>query len=148
MNTFAKWAPQRPHSYHPFYRNGFQSIFDDAFFGREFAGHVPAVNIAEDEKSWHIEVSAAGFKKEDFTVKLENDTLAITAEHKTENNDTQKNYRRREFRYGSFARNFRIEKDKVNAEAISAVYENGILNVIVPKKLAEPKSEAKEIKIA
>lgn len=147
MNTFVKFAPQS-FANHPFYRNGFKSLWEDSFFGREFAGHVPAVNIAEDDKAWHIEVSAAGFKKEDFSVKLENDTLTISAEHKAENDSEQKNYRRREFRYGSFSRSFRITKEKVSAEGISAAYENGILNIIVPKKEAAPKNEAKEIKIA
>lgn len=148
MNTFSNFTPKRISSSLPLYRNVFQDIFDDTFFNREFAGYMPAVNIAEDEKAWHIELSAAGFKKEDFTLKIENDTLTIKAEHKEEEKAEQKNYSRREFRYGSFSRSFSLVKDKVNADAISGVYENGILKVTVPKKSAEPKTETKEIKIA
>lgn len=148
MNTFAKCAPQRAYSGHPLFNAAFPSWADE-FFGREFAGHVPAVNITEDEKSWTIEVSAAGYKKEDFGVKLEKEVLTIRAEQKQESSEEKKNYRRREFRTGSFVRSFRIQKDKVNEEGISATYENGILTVTVPKKEAvAPKDEAKEIHIA
>lgn len=148
MNMYSKCAPQRNAAVaRPFFRSTFPSFWDEAFFGREFAGHVPAVNVAEDDKAWHIEVSAAGFRKEDFTVKLEEETLTISAEHKTDETQNNRNYSRREFRYGSFSRQFRIPKDKANAEGISAAYENGILNITVPKKEAAVKTE-KEIRIS
>lgn len=148
MSTFSKFVPQRAIPVHPFFRNTFPSFWDNEFSGHESAAFVPAVNIVENENSWHIEMSAPGFRKEDFSVKLENNLLTISAEHKAEETEEQKNYRRREFRYGSFSRSFRLQKDKVNEESISASYENGILNILVPKKEAAPKPEAKEIKIA
>lgn len=149
MNTYSKCAPQRAYSNHPFFRASFPSFMDKDFFGNEFAAHVPAVNISEDEKGWQIELSAAGFKKEDFTAKLDKDVLTISATHKEEESAEKKNYSRREFRYGSFSRSFRFQKDKVNEENISAVYENGILHVSVPKKeIAAPKEEIKEIRIS
>jgi HSP20 family protein len=145
-----RFVPQRKAYSHPFFSNVFPSFFDEAMTGRDSAAFMPAVNISEDEKSWHIELSAAGFVKEDFKINLENDTLTISAEHKEEKAEEgkEKNYSRREFRYGSFSRTFRLPKEKVNDEAINAVYENGILKLSIPKKEAEKKEMLKEIKIS
>jgi HSP20 family protein len=150
-----RFIPQRKAYSHPLFSNVFPSFFDEAISGRESAAFMPAVNISEDEKSWHIELSAAGFVKEDFKIRLENDTLTISAEHKEEKKEGdpstgsgEKKYSRREFRYGSFSRTFRLPKDKVNEEAINAAYENGILNLSIPKKEVEKKETLKEIKIS
>lgn len=155
MNNLS-FMPQRKVFNHPLFSNVLPSFIDEAI-GRETAAFMPAVNIAEDEKSWNIEVSAAGFKKEDFKIRLENDMLTISAEHKEEKTGDEKsgsekaakekNYSRREFRYGSFSRSFRLPKEKVNEEGINATYENGILNLTIPKKEVAVK-EMKEIKIA
>ncbi|CAN5915650.1 Hsp20/alpha crystallin family protein [soil metagenome] len=155
MNNL-NFMPQRKVFNHPLFSNVLPSFLDEAI-GRETAAFMPAVNIAEEDKRWNIEVSAPGFKKEDFKIRIENDTLAISAEHKEEKvsaekpeNEKQtkeKNYSRREFRYGSFSRSFRLPKEKVNEEAINATYENGILNLTIPKKEVAVK-EIKEIRVA
>jgi HSP20 family protein len=149
--NYLKFVPQPKAYSHPFFSNSFKSFFDEALSGNESAAFMPAVNIAEDEKNWHIEVSAAGFNKEDFKIKLENETLTISAEHKEQvpaEGENQKKYSRREFRYGSFSRSFRLPKEKVNEEAINAAYENGILKLSIPKKEIEKKEMLKEIKIS
>jgi HSP20 family protein len=155
--NYLKFAPSRKAYSHPFFSNVLPSFFDEAFSTRESAAFMPAVNIAEDEKNWHIEVSAPGFKKEDFKIRLENETLTISAEHKEDAStssaessasSTEKKYSRREFRYGSFSRSFRLPKEKVNEEAINAAYDNGILTLTIPKKEEEKKEQLKEIKIS
>ena len=156
MNNLS-FIPQRKVFNHPLLSNVFPSFIDESI-RRETAAFMPAVNIAEDETNWHIEVSAAGFKKEDFKIRIENDMLTISAEHKDEKAEPEKNeknvkaekeknYSRREFRYGSFSRSFRLPKEKVNEEGINAKYENGILNLTIPKREMEMKA-MKEIKIS
>ncbi len=147
MNNQSRFATPRSFN-NPFIRASFPGIFDAEIFGRDLSNNVPAVNISENDKTWSIEVSAAGFKKEDFKIKLENDTLTIGAEHKQEENLEEKNYRRREFKQSSFSRSFRLAKENVNEDGISASYENGILNVTIPKKEKEEKENLKEIKIS
>lgn len=148
--NYLKFSPQRKAYSHPFFSNVLPSFFDEAFGSRESAAFMPAVNIAEDEKNWQIEVSAPGFSKEDFRIRLENETLTISAEHKEEieAGKEAKKYSRREFRYGSFSRSFRLPKEKVNEEAINAAYDNGILMLTIPKKEEEKKEQLKEIKIS
>jgi HSP20 family protein len=146
MNAL-KFSPAR-RMYPSSFFGSLPSFFEDALNGKDFAQHVPSVNVSENDKEWHIELSAPGFSKEDFKINLEKEVLTISAEHKTEEKKEEKNYTRREFSYGSFSRSFRIKEDTVDTEKIAAAYENGILNLTLPKKTEEPLKTAKEIKIA
>ncbi len=147
--TLIKWS--RPNALGN--KNGIYSwpysIMDEFFTGNEggSAAFVPAVNISEKNENFHIEVSAPGFKKEDFKVLAEDGVLRISCEHKEEQKEEGTKFTRREFRYGSFSRSFTLPEN-VKLEGILARYDNGILNVEVPKKQAEPKQTVKEIKIS
>lgn len=137
----------------PFFRNG--DIFNvvDQFFNRSLGDLVttdmvksqPQINIKETETSYDLEVAAPGLKKEDFSVKVEDDHLIISAETKAENKEEGENYKRREFNYSSFSRSYYLP-DSVDAEGIKGKYENGILNIVVPKvKVKEPEGKVIEI---
>jgi HSP20 family protein len=136
-------------------RNGetfpaFPALFDD-FFGRELfnwgntnysstSTTMPSVNIKETADNFEVEMAAPGMQKSDFKISLDGNTLTISSqkEHNTENRGEQ-GYSRREFSYQSFQRNFLLPKDVVNENGILAKYENGLLQLTIPKK-----EEAKE----
>ncbi|HTB07709.1 MAG TPA: Hsp20/alpha crystallin family protein [Bacteroidia bacterium] len=125
------------------------SVFDD-FLANDLGGSasfVPAVNISEKPENFLVEVSAPGFKKEDFKIEAEDGTLSISAEHKEEKSDEGKQFTRREFRYGSFSRSFTLPEN-IKVEGIQARYNDGILNVELPKKELEQKPAVKEIKVS
>jgi HSP20 family protein len=92
----------------------------------------PAINIAESEKGFTIEVVAPGFLKTDFTVSLENDQLKISGESQTETTGEEKNYYRKEYSRSSFSRSFTLP-DNVQADAIQAQYQDGILTIELPR---------------
>lgn len=123
-------------------RTVFSDFFDtDRFFGDRFFRDLsfandwfPAVNVAESEKDFAIELSAPGFKKDDFKINVDNGILSISAETKREEEEKDKNYTRREFRYDSFNRSFTLP-DNVNDEKIDAKYEDGVLKLSLAKKV-------------
>ena len=123
----------------------------DDFFDRNWLSkwekEFPAVNIAEDEKKYSVEVVAPGFKKDDFKLKVDDDILTISAESKSENEDNGKGkeYTRREYSYNSFTRSFRLPDD-VKDDSISAAYRDGILILELPKSKVQVKA-TKEISI-
>lgn len=92
----------------------------------------PAINIAESDKSFMIEVIAPGFLKTDFSVSVENDQLKISGESQTETTGEEKNYYRKEYSRSSFSRSFTLP-DNVQADAIQAQYQDGILAIELPK---------------
>ena len=129
------------------------SLFND-FFRDEFPvsfrnGAVlksPAVNIAETEDSYRIEVAAPGLTKGDFEVKVDKDLLTISAKREAKNEDEGETYTRREFSYVEFTRNFHLP-ETVNAEGIAANYDNGILHITLAKKEEAKPQPVKTIEI-
>jgi HSP20 family protein len=131
----------------------FNTIFNDSYlpglFNRdnwEQRSNTPAVNVEENEKEYRIEVAAPGLEKEDLKVSVNEGVLTISAEKKTEKEEKEDNYLRREFGYTSFSRSFTLPEE-VDAEKISAKHKNGVLNIQIPK--AEAKTvPVKEVKIS
>ena len=119
----------------------FTNNFFDEFFNRNLGEVVgsdgalnqPAVNVVETPESFKLEVAAPGFDKSNFNIHVENDTLTVSGQREAKAQVEGEKMTRREFRYESFNRSFKLPKS-VNLETISAVYENGILNVVIPKK--------------
>jgi len=99
----------------------------------------PKVNIKESADAFTLEMAVPGFKKSDFVIDLENETLLVSAEIKTEQEDSKDNYTRKEFGYASFKRTFMLP-DTVEGDKIEATYVDGILSLSIPKKEeAKPK---------
>lgn len=135
----------------PFFPANVNELFNDFFTNKleteERANFVPATNIIENENAFNIELSAPGFSKTDIKVEVENDTLVISGEHKEEKKEEKTNYTRKEFNYGSFKRSFTLPEN-VNTETVEAKYEDGILNITLPKKVEEKTKAVKEVKVA
>ena len=124
---------------------GMPAFFNDLFtrdlWNRDFSNHsvtntsIPAVNIRETAENFEVAVAAPGMKKEDFRVELDGNLLTITSERKEKNEQREgERYTRREFSYQSFQRSFQLPKDVVDADKIEARYENGLLQLVIPKK--------------
>ena len=134
--------------------------FVERFFGGDlmdwnrfnFAGAnstLPAINVKENENEFQIDVAAPGLKKNDFKLNYENGRLTISSEHKAEQQEkNDERVTRREFSYSSFQRSFTVSEDVVDAEKISAKYEDGILHVTLPKREEVKPKPAREIKIS
>ena len=112
---------------------------------REDVLHFPPVNIIDKADRYLLELSSPGFEKADFNIKLEENLLTISTEKKVENSNEGEKVIRKEFSYKTFKRSFTID-EKIDAEYISAKYENGILSLDLPKKEIT-KTGAKEINI-
>ena len=109
--------------------------------------NVPAVNIAETENSFEIAFAAPGLSKSDFTVHLENDVLTVKSEKSNNQDESNTNYSRKEFNFSSFQRSFTLP-ETADGENIKAEYQNGILNIEIPKKEEAKAKPAREIVIA
>jgi HSP20 family protein len=122
--------------------NLLQDDWLDSTLGRITAGAatLPAANIRETENDFRIELAAPGMRKEDFKVELNNEVLTVSVEREIKNDTQQGEYTRQEFSYQAFQRSFTLPPDRVNGEQITARYEDGILNIVVPK-LEEAKAK-------
>ncbi len=91
-------------------------IAPDKIF-RGFQNSLPAANISETDKEYKIELVTPGFKKDEIKVNLEQETLTISAENKTEKEETNKSHSQR-VSYGTFTRSFLLPK-AANGEKIA-----------------------------
>ena len=107
----------------------------------------PAVNVLESDNSFKIELAAPGLKKEDFKINIHENVLTISSEQKTENEENNGKYTRKEFNYKSFKRSFTLPKT-VDGEKIVASYDNGVLGLELPKKEEAKPKEPRLIEIA
>lgn len=108
----------------------------------------PATNIFETENDFRLELQLPGFKKEDVQLNVHENILTVKVElpENNENGENELKYERREFGVYSFERKFKVPKT-VDADNINARFENGILELTLPKKEeAKPKPPV-EIKI-
>jgi len=104
------------------------------------------VDISEDEKAIYLSADIPGVKKEDVKVTMEEDVITICAERTQEEEEKKKNYHRVERSWGSLSRSFTIG-DNVDAENVTASYDNGVLKIVVPKKEPEEK-KSKEVAVS
>ena len=109
---------------------------------------IPSVNIKETLDEFEVEMAAPGMAKDDFKIELNNNVLSISSEKESENETKEgKNVTRREFSYQSFSRSFTLPAI-VETDRISAKYENGILQVKIPKKEEAKPKPLKQIKVS
>ena len=104
------------------------------------SGWMPAVDVKEESDRFEICADVPGVDPEDIDVTMENSVLTIKGERKLETREDGDNgYRRVERLHGTFYRRFSLP-DTADAEKISASGKNGVLVVVIPKKVAvQPK---------
>lgn len=136
---------QRNNGLNPLFTDVFDSILNDTFIGDKLVSRAPAVNIAETDNQFQIELAVPGLKKEDFKINLEKNILSVSAEKKAEDAAEGKKYSKREFSYNSFARTFTLP-ETVDYANIQAEYTDGILKLNIAKK-EEAKIQTREIAV-
>jgi HSP20 family protein len=100
----------------------------------------PLVDITEDDKEYLVKAEIPEVKKEDLKVKVEDGTLSITGERRSEKEEKGKKFHRIERAYGSFERSFTLPDD-ADATKVSSDFKEGVLKVHLPKNPnAKPKS--------
>jgi len=125
----------------------FDRLFSDAVVRRAAEGEdeplqaswMPAIDVHENEEAITLRAELPGMSQEDVQLTIDKGRLTLEGEKKLEKEDTDGDYRRIESRYGSFHRCFPLP-DAVDQEKIEARYDNGVLNVVLPKsEAAKPK---------
>lgn len=91
------------------------------------------VDVAEDEKSYIIKADIPGVSKDDIKVSVEGNSVSITTEFKREKEAEGQSMLRSERVYGQQYRSFTLDS-AIDEENASAKYENGVLELTLPKK--------------
>ena len=140
--------------YPAFFDDDFFDDFDRAFapqknplYGRH-AKNMMKTDIRETDDAYLLDLELPGFRKDEINVRLESGYLTISAEKAVEADadKTAGKVLRKERYEGSLERSFYVG-ESVRPEEISASYENGVLQLSVPKRTARKDPEKKTIEI-
>jgi HSP20 family protein len=107
----------------------------DAFFGTDrdqSRRWVPPVDLVEAEDHFLLKADLPGLSDEDVSIEVQDGTLTISGERRAEHESHERGWYRIERSFGSFSRSLTLP-DGVDSEAISARFENGVLEVSIPK---------------
>lgn len=103
-------------------------------------GFTPAVDMYEDKDNIIVETQLGGIDPEKVDVSIENNVLTIKGESEKKSEVEDKSYYRKEIRRGAFYRSVPLPC-RVDGDKASAINEDGILKISVPKaKEAKPKT--------
>jgi HSP20 family protein len=106
---------------------------------------MPAVDILDTPQAIVLKAELAGMKPEDVHIELDDDVLTIKGERHQEGTLDKEQYQSTEWHYGAFQRSITLPRS-VKREAIEASYENGVVEVRVPKA-AEVVPQQIELKV-
>ncbi|NCT56587.1 MAG: Hsp20/alpha crystallin family protein [Legionella sp.] len=119
----------------------------DAFFDNflENSGHDqapldtcawrPLVDLKEEDTRYVVYADIPGVKPEDIHVSIENNLLSISGERVHESKESKEGFARIEREHGRFNRQFKLP-DSASSSEISAHFNHGVLEVIIPKKVS------------
>lgn len=122
-------------------------MFKDMFpqttreLGLTTTGSYPKCDVIEYDDSYHVIAEIPGLNKEDISIKIADGALVISGNKKT--NDTEPKdggrYIYKELKRSFFKRVFYIDEAKLNVKGINAKFDNGIVNINIPKVKPEEK---------
>jgi HSP20 family protein len=92
----------------------------------------PALDISERKDAYLVTVELPGVEAEDLDITMEDGLLTIKGERHFAHDSSEQQFHRVERRYGAFRRSITLPA-QVRAEQIEASFDNGVLQIVVPK---------------
>jgi len=114
----------------------FNTAYDDApasgANGGTLRRWMPAMDLVETEDHFVLRADLPGMSEQDVNIEVEDRVLTVSGERKTEHEATKEGYHRVERAFGAFSRSLTLP-DGVNAEAVEASFDRGVLEIRIPK---------------
>lgn len=128
-------------------RHEVDRLFDDFWGGSselstQGSQWYPVCDVIEDKDHFLVTLETAGIPKDDIKIEVLNNNLVISGERKMEEKRKEKGVMYSERRYGRFQRSFSLPPG-LSTDQIHASYEDGVLNVTIPKAEEERPRQVK-----
>jgi len=93
---------------------------------------IPAMDLVEAEDHFVLKADLPGLDEDAVSIEVQDNVLTVSGERKSEHEQRQKGWYRVERSFGRFSRSLTLPEG-VNAEAISANFDKGVLEIRIPK---------------
>jgi HSP20 family protein len=133
--ALVRWEPVRE-------LNSLQSEMNrlfNTFFDAPTAGgnggprrFIPSMDLAETETHYVLKADLPGVEEDDVSIELDENVLTVSGERKAEHEEKKEGYHRVERSFGQFRRSLTLP-DGVDADAIAATFDKGVLEIRIPK---------------
>jgi HSP20 family protein len=134
--AIVRWEPFRELST---LQNETNRLFNTAFDapaggngGATLRRWMPAMDLVETEDHFVLRADLPGLKQDDVKIEFEDGTLTVSGERKAEHESKNEGYYRVERAFGSFSRSLTLPQG-IDPEAVTANFDNGVLEVRIPK---------------
>ena len=108
----------------------------DAFFGNgggvRARRWVPAMDLVETDEHLVLRADLPGLERDDVNIEVKDGTLTVSGERRSEGEDKSEGFYRVERAFGAFSRSLTLPEG-IDAEKITADFDNGVLEVRIPK---------------
>lgn len=137
--SLVKWSPLSPFFDQPF--DAMEKFLEEMranglSVGSNAAGLIPPVDMYETPTAVVVEMPMPGVDPNKLDISIENGVLSVKGTNERKTEVDEKNYYRKEVRYGSVFRQIALPA-KVLPNKTEAVYEQGILKLMIPKAQEE-----------
>jgi HSP20 family protein len=134
--TIVRWEPFRELSTLQNEMNRlFNTVFDapsPANGGSTLRRWMPAMDLVETADHFVLRADLPGMSQDDVKIEFEDGTLTVSGERKAEHESKNEGYYRVERAFGAFSRSLTLPHG-IDPEAVTANFENGVLEIRVPK---------------
>lgn len=115
-------------------QKGMSNFFDNNFFTKGEFSNIwsPSLDVQESNEAFLVEADLPGLKIEDINLEINKNNLVISGERKSEKEEKETNFYKKEISYGSFKRELTLPQS-VDSDKISAKYTDGVLHINIPK---------------
>jgi len=127
-------------------RDAMDQLFQESFIRPNGWSGLPAgqistpVDLWETKDAYHLRADLPGMTPEDIAINVTGDTVTLSGETKAMTDVANEGWLRQERRAGKFQRSFTLPV-QIDANAVTATFSNGILDLTLPKSEAvKPKT--------
>jgi HSP20 family protein len=92
----------------------------------------PAMDLVEADNHFVLKADLPGLTQDDVSIEIQDNTLTLSGERRAEHEAREKGWYRVERSFGRFSRSLTLPEG-VDADAVSAEFHNGVLEVRIPK---------------
>jgi HSP20 family protein len=134
--ALVRWEPVRElNSLQQEMNRLFSSFFETptAGNGASYARRwIPAMDLVETGDEYVLTADLPGLSQDDINLEFEDNVLTVSGERKSEHTERKEGFYRLERAAGSFSRSLTLPEG-VDAEAVKATFDKGVLEVRIPK---------------
>ena len=107
----------------------FNTLFDRSQAAQRW---VPPMDLVEHDDHFLLRADLPGLGQDDVNIELNDGSLTVSGERKAEHSQRERGFYRLERQFGTFSRMLTLP-DGIDGEQIKASFDNGVLQVMIPK---------------